>query len=116
LLAEVEDVLSRESVRIQFPALTPDVAQAFVTDVRKRGILLDPVPFVFTWPLHPDDDHLFNLAIHAKAKYLVTWETRILELPRNTSPVAALLRQLAPDLQIVTPKELIEILKSTPPK
>ena len=74
----------------------------------------DSVPHAFTWPQDPDDDHLFNLAIHAQAKHLVTWETRLLELPKSSTPAAKLLRELAPDLSIVTPKELAEILKAPP--
>jgi predicted nucleic acid-binding protein len=73
--------------------------------------MFDSVPAMFTWPAHPDDDHVFNLAIHANAEYLVTWERRILKLANDTTLPADLLRRLAPDLKIVTPKELAEVLK-----
>jgi predicted nucleic acid-binding protein len=69
------------------------------------------VPEVFTWEEHPDDNHLFNLAISANAKYLVTWESRILKFGKGMTPAAQLLRQLAPELAIVTPAELAAELK-----
>ncbi|HZZ44313.1 MAG TPA: hypothetical protein VFE58_15370 [Tepidisphaeraceae bacterium] len=69
------------------------------------------MPKVFTWPQHPDDDHLFNLAIEANVTHLVTWETRILNLATDSTPSAILLRRLAPNLSIITPKQLAELLK-----
>jgi predicted nucleic acid-binding protein len=62
----------------------------------------------------PDDDHLFDLAIHARARYLVTWESRLLALAAGTDPAADQLRRLAPDLAIVTPVELAGILRGPP--
>jgi predicted nucleic acid-binding protein len=49
----------------------------------------------------------------AKARYLVTWETRILKLAIEKTPAADLLRQLAPDLVIVTPKQLADLLRAS---
>jgi putative PIN family toxin of toxin-antitoxin system len=111
LLAEIQDVLNRDSIRAKFPALTPDAVNVFIADVLARGTMFDAIPHIFTWPQHRDDDHLFNLAIHAKAKYLVTWETRILKLLSDVTPAAALLRQLAPNLAIITPKQLADLLR-----
>jgi putative PIN family toxin of toxin-antitoxin system len=114
LLAEVKGVLGRQDVRKQFPALTPSAVSTFLADVRARTQLFDPVPRAFTLPGHPDDDHLFDLAIHARARYLVTWESRLLALAAGTDPAADQLRRLAPDLAIVTPVELAGILRGPP--
>lgn len=110
LLAEVQDVLSRDTVRARFPALTTEAVKAFITQVLARGVLFERVPHVFTWPQHPDDDHVFNLAIHAKAKYLVTWETRLLKLFTEMPPAAELLRRLNAEVRIITPKTLADVL------
>lgn len=72
LVAEITDVLGRPSVRARFPALTDRAVDALLADMRGRATTFDPIPDVFTWPQHPDDDHVFNLAIHAKATRLVT--------------------------------------------
>jgi putative PIN family toxin of toxin-antitoxin system len=111
LLAEIRDVLSRENVRARFPGLTPQAVEIFTADVFARGTMIDPVPHAFTWGQHPQDDHLFNLAISTKAGYLVTWENRILKLGIDTTPAANLLRQLAPNLSIVSPANLAAKLK-----
>jgi len=113
LIGEVTDVLTRPEYRVKFPALTPTNVAAFLNDLQSRAQVFDPVPRVFTWPEHPDDDHVFNLSIHARARYLVTWETRILRLHTAPSDAAELLKRLAPDLSIVTPKVLADLLKTT---
>ena len=112
LLAEVRDVLTRRKMRQRFPALTPEAVEAFITETAAMAMMFDPVPKQFTWPAHPDDDHIFNLASHAHAEYLVTWETRILKLPLETSESGSMLRQLAPQLQIVNPEQFAQVLKS----
>jgi putative PIN family toxin of toxin-antitoxin system len=109
LLAEVRDVLSRGAVRRRFPALTDEGVDAFLADVLADGELFPVVPAAFTWPHHPDDDHIFNLAICSGATYLVTWETRILDLGTKPNPAGDLLRQLAPNLSIITPVRLGEL-------
>src|ERR1700733_13619286 len=80
LLAEVRDVLMRPSMRKKFSALTPQRVGQFLERISSLATHFADVPKVFTWPQHPDDDHVFNLAIRAKAKYLVTWESRIHKL------------------------------------
>lgn len=116
LLAEVHDVLTRPEHQARFPELTPEAVRAFLAEITSQATTFDPVPGIFTWPQHPDDDHLFNLAIEARADYLVTWETRILKLATDTKPAAELLRRLAPNLSIITPKQLAELLKASAPQ
>jgi len=111
LLAEVRDVLNRDGVRRKFPALSAESVDFFIEDILQSGTMFDPVHRTFGWPQHTDDDHIFNLAIHAKAKYLVTWENRILKLPKQTTPAADLLRKLAPALEIITPKQLADAIR-----
>jgi predicted nucleic acid-binding protein len=112
LLAEVRDVLTRAEVRAKFPALVPEAVDAFIEDIAGLASLYDAVPAIFTWPAHPDDDHLFDLAIHAQARYLVTSETRILNLATASTPAAQTLRQLAPDLAILDPKSFAELIRA----
>jgi uncharacterized protein len=95
LLAEVRDVLTRAKVRKKFSALTPEAVDAFISETAAMATIFEP-PSVFTWPVDPGDDHIFNLAIHARAEYLVTWETRMLKLTNEMSETAESLRHLAP--------------------
>lgn len=112
LLAEVRDVLTRGKVREKSPALTPGVVDTFIGETAAMATMFDP-PSVFTWPVDPGDDHIFNLAIHTRAEYLVTWETRMLKLANEMSEAAESLRRLAPKLQIVNPEQFAEALYRT---
>jgi putative PIN family toxin of toxin-antitoxin system len=114
MLAEIHDVLTRPEHHRKFPALTPQAIDAFISEMTARGTVFEAVPDVFTWPQHPDDDHLFNLAIHARANYLVTWETRILRLATEATPAAKLLREKAPQLSIVSPRMLSDEMQLKP--
>jgi putative PIN family toxin of toxin-antitoxin system len=116
LITEVRDVLNREGIRRKFPALTATAIEGFVADVLVRARLFEPVLSAFSWTRHPDDDHLFNLVIAAKADRLVTWEARLLSFFDENPEDAPRLRQLAPQLRIVTPVQLTEELRAlTPP-
>jgi predicted nucleic acid-binding protein len=108
----VRDVLTRRKVREKFPVLTPEVVDAFIGETAALATMFDP-PIVFTWPVDPGDDHIFNLAIHARAEYLVTWETRMLKLGNEMSGAAESLRRLAPSLQIVNPEQFAQALYRT---
>jgi putative PIN family toxin of toxin-antitoxin system len=114
LVAEMRDVLSRQKIRVGFPALTPQVVEDFVAEMLSLATLFDPVANVFTWLHHPDDDHIFNLAVEAKADFLVTWENRILKLAGDVTDDGKRLRALAPELKIVTPKQFSEQLRLLP--
>lgn len=106
LVAEIEDVLTRAEVQAKFPALTPESIAPFLADIAATAKHFDPIPNLFSWPEHPDDDHLFNLAIEARAEFLVTWEKRILKLAVANTGGAIALRRLTPQLKIITPPEL----------
>jgi putative PIN family toxin of toxin-antitoxin system len=115
-LAEISDLITRPAIQARSPNLVKERVEQFLKQLVERAEMFPAVPTSFTWPQHPDDDHLFNLAIHARVKYLVTWETRLLDLPKSSAAAAKLLRELAPDLEIVTPRELMNLLKPPPPQ
>src|SRR5205085_2572046 len=77
LLEEVRDVLNRPELRARSTNLTPDRVNQVLTAIVERSEWIADVPNAFTWTRHPDDDHIFNLAIAAKADFLVTWENRM---------------------------------------
>jgi putative PIN family toxin of toxin-antitoxin system len=112
LLDEIKDVLTRPEIQARAPHLTPERLRQILSAILELSDWFADVPPVFTWPQHPDDDHVFNLAIAAKAEYLVSWERRLLKLESDASADAEKLRSLAPQLKIITPKVLAETLKS----
>jgi putative PIN family toxin of toxin-antitoxin system len=111
LFNEVRDVLSRPEMRERAPSLTAERLKQVLADTIELSEWFSEVPDAFTWKQHPDDDHVLNLSIAAKAEYLVTWEQRIRRLAGDNAQDAQLLRSLAPQLEIITPKQLAERLR-----
>jgi putative PIN family toxin of toxin-antitoxin system len=105
LLAEVTDVLNRPELAEKTPNLNSARIKRVLDAALERAEWFDQVPSVFSWAQHPDDNHIFNLAIAAKARYLITWERRIIKLANARSSAASRLRQLAPQLEIITPAQ-----------
>ncbi len=112
LVEEIRDLLGRPNIRAKAPNLTDARVTSVLAAAGKHADWFQQVPNVFTLENHPDDDHLFNLAIEARAKYLVTWENRILRLGKMQSDDATRLRDLAPSLQILSPPSFVTELRS----
>lgn len=116
LVDEIKGLLTRPAIQARSRFLTPELVSRFLEHIIRHSEIISNVPNAYTWPQHPDDDHLFNLAIHTKAKYLVTWEKRILGLPSSSTQSADLLRQLAPGLIIITPTQFAAELRTSADK
>ena len=110
LLDEVRGIFFRPELQQRLPSLTPRHAADILKKIVELAELLPTVPARFSLPQHPKDDHLFDLAIEVKANYLVTWESRLLKLQTADNPDGQRLRQLAPKLTILNPKQLSEAL------
>jgi putative PIN family toxin of toxin-antitoxin system len=111
LLDEVRGIFFRPELQQRLPSLTPRHAADILKKIVELAELLPNVPTRFSLPQHPKDDHLFDLAIQAQADYLVTWESRLLKLQTTDNPDGQRLRQLAPNLTILNPKQLTGALK-----
>lgn len=110
-MQEVRNVLTRPELARRFTLLTPERVEAVLGEARRWADWFAVPPRRFSLPQHSKDDHLFDLAIEASAKYLVTWESRLLALGPAQTPQAVLLRRFTPQLRILTPPELARELE-----
>lgn len=76
VLLEIGDVLTRAELRKRVPSLTPERVGKFLDDVKTKALVVENVPRVFSLPRDPKDEPYINLAIAAKADFLVTWNNR----------------------------------------
>jgi putative PIN family toxin of toxin-antitoxin system len=116
LLDEVRGIFFRPELQQRLPSLTPQHAAAILKRITELADFLPAVPTRFSLPQHPKDNHLFDLAIETKADYLVTWESRLLKLQAADISEGQRLRQLAPNLTILNPKQLADALKLPRPR
>lgn len=79
LLAELLDVLGRDkfSSRLAKADLTP---QAIVADIRRLVNLVDPVNVPSVITADPDDDFVLACAVAARANFIVSGDSHLLDL------------------------------------
>jgi putative PIN family toxin of toxin-antitoxin system len=105
ILAEVRDVLTRPRTLRKFPALTIEAVDAFLEDVAALAVTLADVPKVFTLTRDPKDEPYIDLALAAKARYLVSRDNDLLDLMEDES-----FRRQYPELSIIDPVTLLREL------
>jgi putative PIN family toxin of toxin-antitoxin system len=71
-VAELRGLLARPNIRVKFPHLTDQVAEAFVEEVERTSTSIAEVPRAFEYPRDPKDEPYINLAIAAQADYLTS--------------------------------------------
>lgn len=107
IVDEVRDVLMRPKVREKFLSLTDDLVNQFVEAIRNHAAIIENVPRAFTYERDPKDEPYINLAIAAKAEYLVTRDRDLLDLCEPRNPEGQRLRDIATELSIVEPARFL---------
>ncbi len=108
VLAEVEDVLYRPEIITHFIALTDEVIEAFVLRLQKNAQMLRLVPGQFSYSRDPDDEPYINLAVEAKADYLVSRDRDLLDLMTAYSLEAKEFRQRFRPLRVIEPLAFLQ--------
>lgn len=112
VFAEISEVLSRPRVRQLASALTATAIAAFLEDIRRKAIFLVNVPEEYRFARDPKDEPYLNLALAARARYLVSKDNDLLDLMTKQSAEAQAFRQRYPMLTILTaPAFLTELRK-----
>lgn len=97
LVAELEGVLQRERM-LRF--IQPEEGQVLLAAIRRLAESLPPLGPVSAYTRDPKDDKFVACALAAHAQYLVTLDKDIL-----------VLRSLG-DVQMVTPYEMVQVLRN----
>lgn len=101
--AEVRDVLYRPHLRQGFLPVTDEEVDAFLALIPTFTTRIDPVPAVLALARDPKDEKYLNLAVAARADYLVTRDRDLLDLTTGTDPDAAAFRAAAPGVTVLDP-------------
>jgi len=113
ILEELRDVLSREELRRKSPNLTNENVERFLARVRSFSELQPEPPASFKLPRDPKDEPYLNLAIAGGARCLASWNDRHLNyLMRGDTPEGIDFCARYPSLRIMTPVELLELLRA----
>jgi putative PIN family toxin of toxin-antitoxin system len=115
IMAELRDVFTRHEVQQKFPALKPEYVGVFLNDLLSRARMFEKIPSVFSLPRDKKDEPYINLAIEAKADYLVTWnEKHLTYLMHQDTPEGRDFCQRFPNLRIIDPATFARLLAPKP--
>lgn len=112
VLAEMAEVLSRPRTRMLAPALTLEVIEAFIADVRLKSICLQNVPEEYRFERDPKDACYINLAIVAGAKFIVSRDNDLLDLMNPNNNATGEFQRRFPMLKIINPTNLLAEVES----
>lgn len=102
-VAELRRVLDYEEVRAISPNLTALETTAFIRRLTFRATLVRRVRHVFDYPRDRNDEPYINLAVAAKAHFLVSRDKDLLTLMTGHSAIAKRFRQRTHPLGVVDP-------------
>lgn len=108
VLAEIADVLNRPEIRKHFQTLTDEIVEAFLLRLRRNSQIIRRVPKKFSYSRDPDDEIYINLAVEAKADYIVSRDNDLLDLMRDYTEEAKEFRQRFRSLQVIEPLEFLK--------
>lgn len=111
ILAEIKDVLTRPLLQIKFSLLTEERVERLLEILRQKAILINDVPKVFSYSRDPKDEKYINLAVEARADYIVSRDKDLLDLMTGFTEEAKEFRQRFRPLKIVEPLEFLQTIK-----
>lgn len=107
ILAEVAEVLSRPRFKVLVPDLTSELIEDFLTEIAEMAIEIKNVSEEFKYPRDPDDEIYLNLAIAARADFLISLDNDLLDLTNKSSKESVDFQRRYPMLKIITPYRLL---------
>jgi putative PIN family toxin of toxin-antitoxin system len=105
-IEELHRVANRSNIQKKF-RLTAEMIEHFCRDLVAHSTLIDIVPHVFDFPRDPDDSHYIDLAIAARAKFIVSRDHDLLSLRDMATPEGKQFVERFPWLEILTPPEAL---------
>ena len=102
---EIEDVLNRPEIRNYFKTLTDEIVEAFLLRLRRNSRIIRRVPKRFSYSRDPDDEPYINLAVKARADYIVSRDKDLLDLMTDYTDDAKEFRQRFRPLKVIEPLE-----------
>ncbi len=110
LLDEVRDVLTRPKLQARYSRLTDARAAELIEKLLAQATLIDPVPHKFSYARDPRDEPYINLALAARADYLVSRDRDLLDLMTGHTVECKEFRQRFRMGKVIDPVELLRVL------
>ena len=116
ILGEVRKVLNRAEVRAVLPQITDVRVEALFRRLDKMATMIKHVPRVFAFLRDPEDESYLNLAIAARAAFLVSRDRDLLDLMTGHDTESKQFRQRFRFLKILDPDAFLNEVEKAPSK
>ena len=110
-LAEARDVILRPNILARLPDADAGQIEAFIEDISNISTLIRAVPESFRFQRDPKDEIIINLAIAAKAEYIISRDKDLLDLMSGFTDDCKEFRQRLRPLKVVEPLEFLRVVK-----
>jgi len=110
-IEELREVLTRPSLQRKFPTLTISVVRDFLDRIQACSMYSVNIANVFVLDRDPKDGKYIDLAIAAKADFLVTRDKDLLDLREEGSSLFRIFEKLDWQFKIVDPFEMLTFLR-----
>ncbi len=111
-LLEIRDVLQRPNLISRFPNTSLEQIDAFLNEILSFAIEIKKVPYKFQYLRDIDDVPYINLAVEAKADYIVSRDRDLLDLMTDFTDEAKEFRRRFRPLKIIEPMKFLQIIKT----
>ena len=108
ILSEIREVLSRSSLRQRYPRLTDERVDKLIDVLLYRGTFFRRIARHFEYPLDPYDEAYLNLAIEARADFLITRDNDMLDLMKWEREEGREFQKRFRHLKVIDPVEFLK--------
>ncbi len=110
-LAEIRDVVFRPNILARLPNADIEQIEAFIESILDDSIMVRSVAKHFRLERDPKDEIIIDLAVEAKADYIVSHDKDLLDLRNGFTDDCKEFRQRFRFLTVVEPLEFLRILE-----
>ena len=111
-LLEIREVLQRPNLIARFPNTSLEQIDTFLDEILSFAVEIKKVSCKFQYLRDIDDVPYINLAVEAKADYIVSRDNDLLDLMTDFTDEAKEFRQRFRLLQVIEPMEFLQIIKT----
>jgi putative PIN family toxin of toxin-antitoxin system len=112
VLKELRAVLRYPTVREKLPELSDQRIDSFLQQLAFRATFIHRVRHVFDYPRARQDEPYIDLAVAARANYLVSRDKDLLSLSTDRSLIGKEFRQRFPRLRMINPVNFLATMRA----
>ena len=112
IISEIRGVLSRTKIRGSNLDITDERVDALITRISESSRVIVDVPQHFAYSRDPKDEKYVNVAVEARADYIVSRDKDLLDLMTGYTDECKDFRRRFRPLKVVAPEEFLKTIEA----